>query len=100
MHRITTINPRFIKMSAAVPARTVTVRAAALEKIGAIEARIQTDPGNRGIAAFTLPGGELGRAAASLYRLRGTTEAAAIVTGFPCLLDFTPPTETDGPVSG
>jgi hypothetical protein len=63
-----------------------------------MEKVVQLDAGNRGISAFTLPPGELERAAASLYRLRGTTETLAIVTGFPCLLDFDVPTETDGPL--
>jgi hypothetical protein len=76
----------------------VAISAEALAKIAAIEKRVQTDPGNRGIGAFTLPPGELARQAASLYRLRGTREAAAVVTGFPCLLDLVPPTETDGPL--
>lgn len=53
----------------------------------------------RGIGAFSPPPGELLGAAHCLARLRGTEETAVIITGFPCLLDFDPPTETDGPVN-
>lgn len=52
----------------------------------------------RGISTFTPPPGELLRAAESMIRLKGTSNSMAIITGFPCLIDFTPPTETDGPL--
>lgn len=63
-------------------------------KINQIEERIQKDEGNRGIKQLLLPIGELYNAANSLI----TKKRIAIITGFPCLLDFIPPTETDGPL--
>jgi hypothetical protein len=68
------------------------------DKIRALESVVQVDPGGRGIGAFTPPLGQLAAAAAALLRLRGTDETLAILTGFPCNLDFDPPTETDGPL--
>ena len=97
-------------------------------QINAIEARVQMDEGGRGIGAFKMPSGELLKSAHTLYdhsvgahaqstegaesevsRADGGTASdgdgvgvgvgvAAILTGFPCLIDHTPPTETDGPV--
>ena len=58
----------------------------------AIEAVVCDDVGRRGIAAFTLPH-QLPRAAASFL----TSPSVIILTGFPCLVRNTPPTETDGP---
>lgn len=65
-----------------------------LSKINEIEERIQRDEGNRGIKEILLPQGELYNAAKSLL----PKKRIAIITGFPCLLDYTPPTETDGPL--
>jgi hypothetical protein len=62
--------------------------------IAALEAAIQRDEGNRGLADLVLPAGELETAASALYHAPGPI---AILTGFPCMLDHTPPTETDGP---
>ena len=42
--------------------------------------------------------GELIAAAKALFRLRGASKELVVLTGFPCLLDFDIPTETDGPV--
>lgn len=67
-------------------------------KINEIESVIQIDPGQRGISTFIPPLGELYQSARSLMRLDGTRRDAAVITGFPCLLDFSPPTETDGPL--
>ncbi len=61
--------------------------------IDAIEGIIQRDEGKRGIAEIILSP-ELFAAASSLV----PKKRVAILTGFPCLLDFTPPTETDGPL--
>jgi D-glutamate cyclase len=66
----------------------------ARQKVGEIERRVQRDEGQRGIKEILLPVGELYAAASSLIPKR----KIAILTGFPCLLDFTPPTETDGPL--
>lgn len=59
----------------------------------ALEKRIQHDEGGRGISdIFPLPG-ELLNASLALQ----SCSRVAIITGFPCLLDFPVPTETDGP---
>jgi len=44
---------------------------------------------------LVLPAGELEAAARALYH--APPGPVAILTGFPCMLDHTPPTETDGP---
>jgi hypothetical protein len=64
------------------------------QRIDEIEKRVQRDEGNRGIQEIVLPIGELYAAAKSLI----PKKRIAILTGFPCLIDFTPPTETDGPL--
>jgi hypothetical protein len=64
------------------------------QRIDAIEQRVQRDEGGRGIQQIVLPIGELYAAAQSLM----PKKRVAILTGFPCLIDFTPPTETDGPL--
>jgi hypothetical protein len=61
--------------------------------IRAIEERVQRDEGGRGIGQFMLTG-ELYNSAIALLNCK----RVGIITGFPCLLDFTPPTETDGPL--
>lgn len=53
-----------------------------------IEKLVQQDEGGRGITAIVQPRGELFAAANSLI----TAHTIAIITGFPCMLDFTPPT--------
>lgn len=63
------------------------------DRIRAIEERVQRDEGRRGIGQFMLTG-ELYNSATSLLGCN----RIGIITGFPCLLDFTPPTETDGPL--
>ena len=72
------------------------------DKVAAIERAVQGDPGHRGIADFTPPAGELQNAAEALYGAATATTATGadvlVVTGFPCLLEFSPPTETDGPL--
>jgi hypothetical protein len=64
-----------------------------LEAIKQIEERVQRDEGKRGIKELILPG-ELLNAANDCLNARNIV----IITGFPCLVDFTPPTETDGPL--
>jgi hypothetical protein len=61
--------------------------------IGRIEERVQRDEGKRSIKELILPG-ELSLAASDCLKARNIV----IITGFPCLVDFTPPTETDGPL--
>ncbi|CAM9930762.1 unnamed protein product [Ectocarpus fasciculatus] len=58
-----------------------------------LENRVHMDEGNRGIGEIVIKG-ELFAAASELL----TARRVVIITGFPCLLDFTPPTETDGPL--
>jgi hypothetical protein len=59
-----------------------------------IEKRLQLDEGKRGITEILLPEGELLHSAVDIYH----SKYVAILTGFPCLLDYDPPTETDGPL--
>jgi len=66
---------------------------AAEQFVNSVESIIQRDEGNRGIKDL-FQKGELYNAAKSLL----TSNTVAIITGFPCLLDHTPPTETDGPL--
>ena len=58
-----------------------------------LETIIHRDEGNRGINAITLLG-ELQLAASDIVN----ASSMAIITGFPCMLDYNPPTETDGPL--
>ena len=67
-----------------------------MEIIDRLEERIQRDEGKRGIKEILLPRGELCRAAKSI--MNDSIEVIAIITGFPCMLDYDPPTETDGPL--
>lgn len=60
--------------------------------VARLEAILARDVGSRGIAAITLPG-QLAAAAAAFVDAR----AVVVLTGFPCRLADTPPTETDGP---
>jgi len=64
------------------------------EMISKIEKRIQLDEGQRGIREILLPEGELFHSAVDIFHAKHV----AILTGFPCLLDYDPPTETDGPL--
>lgn len=59
-----------------------------------LEAIVQHDEGGRGLKDLIQPAGELEMAARALQR---ASSPIAILTGFPCLLEHTPPTETDGP---
>ncbi|CAM9480650.1 unnamed protein product [Phaeothamnion confervicola] len=57
--------------------------------------RIQRDEGYRGIGAFTaLVANDL--LLASFALIEPSVKTVAILSGFPCLLDHNPPTETDG----
>jgi hypothetical protein len=58
-----------------------------------MENRLQLDEGKRGIGEIVIKN-ELYAAAETLLEAR----SVAIITGFPCLIDFDPPTETDGPL--
>jgi hypothetical protein len=67
----------------------------ALATVRLIEQRVQRDEGNRGLHFLLQPDAdELYNAARALV----TKKNIAIITGFPCLVDFSPPTETDGPL--
>jgi len=75
------------------------------ERIQAIESFVQADPGKRGIAAIIPPflfsqmqstHGKSHLECAAQAML--TCNHAVIITGFPCMLDYSPPTETDGPL--
>lgn len=59
-----------------------------------MEQLVQRDEGKRGIADIALPPGELCAAATALC----ASQRVAVLTGFPCCIDNTPPTETDGPL--
>ena len=61
-----------------------------------LEERIQRDEGGRGIAAILPPRGELYNSA--LEVLSPAVKKVAILTGFPCMIEYIPPTETDGPL--
>jgi len=75
------------------------------EGIKKIERFVQTDPGKRGIADIipSFPSSQL-QSTLGKSHLECAAKAmldchhAIIITGFPCMLDFTPPTETDGPL--
>lgn len=69
-------------------------RCEVFQTIRDIECMIQEDVGNRGIKEILLPPGELLQAAQCLK----DSKSVAIITGFPCMIDFDPPTETDGPL--
>jgi D-glutamate cyclase len=86
----------FFSVSALVTLKVWTARKCSktLQNILAtIERRIQRDEGKRGLSSILLPTGELFKAALELCLSSNIT----IVTGFPCLLDYDVPTETDGP---
>eukprot|EP00981_Chlorochromonas_danica_P008373 scaffold2163_cov158-Ochromonas_danica.AAC.8 len=59
-----------------------------------MEALIQQDEGKRGIKQILLPPGEL----LSCAKFISHATHVVIITGFPCMIDFSPPTETDGPL--
>jgi hypothetical protein len=59
-----------------------------------MEKLVQNDEGGRGIGEILLPSGELRDAAQTML----SAKRVAIITGFPCMMKFTPPTETDGPL--
>jgi hypothetical protein len=59
-----------------------------------MERLVQNDEGGRGIAEILLPSGELRDAAQTML----AAKRVAVITGFPCMMKFTPPTETDGPL--
>lgn len=62
--------------------------------IRSIEELVQRDEGQRGIGPIIQPPGELLAACEAIHQ----SNSVAIITGFPCLLAHTPPTETDGPL--
>ena len=62
-----------------------------------IQQLVQLDEGNRGIGDILPPQGSIGslqKAAECMTE----SETVAIITGFPCMMDYSPPTETDGPL--
>jgi len=63
-------------------------------RIEEIEKLVQCDEGARGILDFLPPAGSLELAANSLIG----SKSVAIITGFPCMIDYKIPTETDGPL--
>lgn len=62
--------------------------------IGSIETLVQQDEGNRGIRPILEPPGELLRCC----ELIEISHHVIIITGFPCMISYDPPTETDGPL--
>jgi hypothetical protein len=64
------------------------------EAIASIESLVQQDEGKRGIGQLLQPSGELWKCC----ELIAKASSVAIITGFPCMIDHSPPTETDGPL--
>lgn len=64
-------------------------------KITTIESIIGTDAGDRGMKALVVPG-DLYQAAVTFTSLQPNSNVI-ILSGFPCCVENTPPTETDGP---
>ena len=62
--------------------------------ISKMEEIVQRDEGKRGIREIIPSSPELLNAAHAMIAAKNI----ANITGFPCLLDYTPPTETDGPL--
>jgi hypothetical protein len=60
-----------------------------------IQAIIGTDAGDRGMKSLIVPG-DLEKAAETLGRLRPPSNVL-VLSGFPCCVNESPPTETDGP---
>ena len=68
------------------------------ELIDLLEERVQRDEGKRGIAPLVHAAGKGELYKASKMLLGDTIETVIIITGFPCMMEHTPPTETDGPL--
>lgn len=70
------------------------------DRIAGIQAIIGTDAGDRGMKALIVPG-DLFQAAEIFVRRASPTcsrrRLLVVLSGFPCCVDYTPPTETDGP---
>lgn len=64
-------------------------------RITAIESIIGTDEGNRGMKALIVPG-DLQKSAETIINLPQKS-TILILSGFPCCVHESPPTETDGP---
>lgn len=64
------------------------------DRVLMLEERVQRDEGKRGIVDILPAKGELLRAANEIL----ASNRIAIITGFPCMMAYTPPTETDGPL--
>jgi len=64
------------------------------DRVLMLEERVQRDEGKRGIVDILPAKGELLRAANEIL----ASNKIAIITGFPCMMAYTPPTETDGPL--
>lgn len=78
------------RFSSGSKVKSVSVR----QLISQAEEIVQRDEGKRGIKDIFLPPGELFKSAEEMLNAKNVV----ITTGFPCLIDFTPPTETDGPL--
>jgi hypothetical protein len=68
------------------------------ELIDLLEKRVQRDEGKRGIAPLVQAAGRGELYKASKMLLDNSIETVIIITGFPCMMEHTPPTETDGPL--
>eukprot|EP01036_Dinobryon_divergens_P030966 gene30966-40295_t len=64
--------------------------------IADVQNLVQLDEGNRGIAGI-LPCGTVG-SLLKAAECMDESQSVAIITGFPCMIDYVPPTETDGPL--
>ena len=70
--------------------------------VNSMEQLVQRDEGGRGIDQICPPIGELLLSAMEVVQFQPSSseprQRVAILTGFPCMMDFNPPTETDGPL--
>eukprot|EP00542_Grammatophora_oceanica_P011835 CAMPEP_0194049384 /NCGR_PEP_ID=MMETSP0009_2-20130614/30568_1 /TAXON_ID=210454 /ORGANISM="Grammatophora oceanica, Strain CCMP 410" /LENGTH=313 /DNA_ID=CAMNT_0038695525 /DNA_START=231 /DNA_END=1172 /DNA_ORIENTATION=+ len=66
------------------------------ETIGELQGIIGTDAGGRGMKALICPG-DLVEAAKVFGADLSPSSSVLVLSGFPCMVDHTPPTETDGP---
>uniref|UniRef100_A0A7S3HHU9 D-glutamate cyclase-like C-terminal domain-containing protein n=1 Tax=Spumella elongata TaxID=89044 RepID=A0A7S3HHU9_9STRA len=89
---------RLVQRKSSTIARNIKFKRATIANvkslIASMEQVVQADEGKRGIHDIILPEGELYNAACEMI----TAKRVAVITGFPCMLTHSPPTETDGPL--
>lgn len=95
---IPTINNIMLSSTALVPNgnhKHITLPPKYSEQVRSIELIIGTDEGGRGMKALIVPGDLEG--AALRLTLLPPKSSVVILSGFPCCVNHSPPTETDGP---